>query len=77
MRSPRELYERDLKVEQWEFAVFPDGERYELELIYRAEGLPEDAAGHPADVDALTTADDGEILERACPERRPTVRPCR
>jgi vacuolar iron transporter family protein len=44
VRSQRELYERELAVERWELAEFPDDEREELELIYRAKGLDEAAA---------------------------------
>jgi VIT1/CCC1 family predicted Fe2+/Mn2+ transporter len=49
VRSQRELYERELEVERWELATFPDDERDELELIYRAKGLDADAARHLAD----------------------------
>jgi VIT1/CCC1 family predicted Fe2+/Mn2+ transporter len=46
VRSQRELFERELKVERWELEEFPDDERHELELIYRAKGMdrPEAAA---------------------------------
>ena len=44
VRSQRELYERELEVERWELAEFPDDEREELELIYRAKGLDDAAA---------------------------------
>jgi VIT1/CCC1 family predicted Fe2+/Mn2+ transporter len=49
VRSQRELYQRELDVERWELATFPDDERYELELIYRAKGLDENAARELAD----------------------------
>lgn len=39
VRSQRELYERELAVERWELEQFPDDERQELELIYRAKGM--------------------------------------
>lgn len=39
VRSQRELYERELRVERWELDQFPDDERRELELIYRAKGM--------------------------------------
>jgi vacuolar iron transporter family protein len=39
VRSQRELYERELNVERWELEEFPDDERHELELIYRAKGM--------------------------------------
>lgn len=49
VRSQRELYEREIAVERWELGAFPDDERHELELIYRAKGLDEDAARDVAD----------------------------
>jgi VIT1/CCC1 family predicted Fe2+/Mn2+ transporter len=49
VRSQRELYERELEVERWELAAFPDDERDELEVIYRAKGLDGDAARNLAD----------------------------
>jgi len=49
VRSQRELYERELEVERWELATFPDDEHHELELIYRAKGLDGDAARTMAD----------------------------
>lgn len=39
VRSQRELFERELKVERWELEEFPDDERHELELIYQAKGM--------------------------------------
>ena len=39
VRSQRELFERELSVERWELEEFPDDERHELELIYRAKGM--------------------------------------
>lgn len=44
VRSQRELYEREIAVERWELQEFPDDERRELELIYRAKGLDEEDA---------------------------------
>lgn len=44
VRSQRELYEREIEVERWELQEFPDDEQYELELIYRAKGLEDEAA---------------------------------
>jgi vacuolar iron transporter family protein len=44
VRSQRELYEHEISVEAWELANFPDDERHELELIYRAKGLGEEDA---------------------------------
>lgn len=48
VQSQRELYERELEVERWELATFPDDEREELELIYRAKGLSEEGAAELA-----------------------------
>jgi vacuolar iron transporter family protein len=48
VQSQRELYERELDMERWELAHFPDDEREELELIYRAKGLSEQAAAELA-----------------------------
>jgi vacuolar iron transporter family protein len=44
VRSQRELFEREIAVERWELAEFPDDERHELELIYEAKGLDAEAA---------------------------------
>lgn len=44
VRSQRELYEREIEVERWELAEFPDDERLELELIYEAKGLDSETA---------------------------------
>lgn len=41
VRSQRELYEREIAVEAEELEHFPEEEREELELIYRAKGLPQ------------------------------------
>lgn len=49
VRSQRELYEHELAVEAWELEQFPDDERRELELIYRAKGLADDQAARVAD----------------------------
>ena len=44
IRSQRELYENELRIEQEELRAFPEEEREELELIYRAKGIaPDDA----------------------------------
>lgn len=44
VRSQVELYERELRTEREELAAFPEQEREELELIYRAKGIdPEEA----------------------------------
>lgn len=40
VRSQRELYEREIAVEAEELRLFPEEERDELELIYRAKGVP-------------------------------------
>jgi VIT1/CCC1 family predicted Fe2+/Mn2+ transporter len=44
IRSQRELYENELRIEQEELRAFPEEERDELEMIYRAKGLSHDAA---------------------------------
>jgi VIT1/CCC1 family predicted Fe2+/Mn2+ transporter len=44
VRSQRELFEREIAVERWELQEFPEDERRELELIYRAKGLDEGTA---------------------------------
>jgi len=44
LRSQRELYENELRIEREELGAFPDEEREELELIYRAKGLNAEAA---------------------------------
>jgi VIT1/CCC1 family predicted Fe2+/Mn2+ transporter len=41
VQSSRELYERQVGVEESEIATIPDEEREELALIYMAKGLPE------------------------------------
>jgi len=42
--SQRELYENELRIEQEELRAFPEEERAELEMIYRAKGIPADEA---------------------------------
>jgi VIT1/CCC1 family predicted Fe2+/Mn2+ transporter len=43
-KSEREYYQREREREMWEVEHFPDGERIELEELYRAKGYhPEDA----------------------------------
>jgi VIT1/CCC1 family predicted Fe2+/Mn2+ transporter len=49
VRSQRELYENELRIEQEELAAFPEEEREELELIYRAKGVSPRAAHELAD----------------------------
>lgn len=44
VRSQEEPCERELHVERWELAQFPDDERRELELIYQAKGMDADQA---------------------------------
>jgi VIT1/CCC1 family predicted Fe2+/Mn2+ transporter len=39
VRSQRELYENELRIEREELSAFPDEEREELELIYQAKGV--------------------------------------
>jgi len=44
VRSQRELYENELRIEREELRAFPEEEREELELIYQAKGVePEEA----------------------------------
>ncbi len=44
VRSQRELYENELRIEREELLAFPEEERDELELIYRSKGVPAPAA---------------------------------
>jgi VIT1/CCC1 family predicted Fe2+/Mn2+ transporter len=44
IRSQRELYENELRIEQEELRAFPEEERDELEMIYRAKGITPEAA---------------------------------
>ena len=44
IRSQRELYENELRIEQEELRAFPEEERDELEMIYRAKGISPEAA---------------------------------
>ncbi|HEY2512480.1 MAG TPA: VIT1/CCC1 transporter family protein [Polyangiaceae bacterium] len=44
VQSSRELYEKQVGVEESEIATMPDEEREELALIYMAKGLPEEEA---------------------------------
>src|SRR5262249_18440757 len=43
IRSQRELYENELRIEQEELRAFPEEERDELEMIYRAKGISPEA----------------------------------
>ncbi|MBO0807582.1 MAG: VIT1/CCC1 transporter family protein, partial [Actinobacteria bacterium] len=49
MASQREMYEREISLEQAELEEKPDEERSELVLIYRAKGLERADAEHMAD----------------------------
>jgi VIT1/CCC1 family predicted Fe2+/Mn2+ transporter len=49
MRSQRELYERQISLEEAELALAPEEERAELALIYRAKGIPAEEAEALAD----------------------------
>lgn len=49
VRSQKELYEREIEIEREELALFPDEERNELALIYKAKGLDEATAERLAD----------------------------
>jgi VIT1/CCC1 family predicted Fe2+/Mn2+ transporter len=44
MRAQRDVYEHEMDVERSELEAFPDEERKELELIYRAKGLSQQEA---------------------------------
>jgi len=44
VRSQRELYEREIEIEREELAAFPEEEKAELALIYRAKGIEPEAA---------------------------------
>ncbi len=44
VQSARELYEYQVRIEREELLTFPEEEREELELIYRAKGLPAETA---------------------------------
>lgn len=44
VQSSRELYQHQIKTEQYEIATFPEEETEELVLIYQAKGLNEDRA---------------------------------
>jgi len=44
IRSQRELYENELRIEREELRAFPQEEREELEMIYRAKGIAPEAA---------------------------------
>jgi VIT1/CCC1 family predicted Fe2+/Mn2+ transporter len=44
IRSQRELYENELRIEQEELRAFPEEEREELEMIYRAKGIAPETA---------------------------------
>ena len=48
VRSQHELYEREIQAEREELEAFPDEERAELELIYRAKGLGAEEAAQLA-----------------------------
>jgi VIT1/CCC1 family predicted Fe2+/Mn2+ transporter len=49
MRSQRELFERQIKLEETELLLAPEEERAELALIYRAKGVPAAEAEQLAD----------------------------
>lgn len=49
VRSQREVYEREIEIERQELAEFPDDERRELELIYRAKGVDAETAANLAE----------------------------
>ncbi len=49
MRAQRELFERQIKLEEMELLIAPEEERAELALIYRAKGVPAAEAEQLAD----------------------------
>jgi len=49
MRAQRELFERQISLEEAELALAPEEERAELALIYRAKGIPAEEAEALAD----------------------------
>lgn len=49
MASQRDLFKREIALEREELLEKPEEERLELELIYRAKGLPRDQARQVAD----------------------------
>jgi VIT1/CCC1 family predicted Fe2+/Mn2+ transporter len=49
VQSSRELYEKQVAVEEAEIAAMPDEEKEEMALIYMAKGLPEDEAKQVAE----------------------------
>jgi VIT1/CCC1 family predicted Fe2+/Mn2+ transporter len=49
VQSSRELYERQVGVEESEIATLPEEEKEELALIYMAKGLPEEEAKQVAE----------------------------
>ena len=49
MASQRDLFKREIDLERQELLEKPEEERLELELIYRAKGLPRDQARAVAD----------------------------
>lgn len=49
VQSARELYEHQIRIEREELIAFPEEEREELELIYRAKGVPAETARQLAD----------------------------
>ncbi|MCX7622745.1 MAG: VIT1/CCC1 family protein [Thermomicrobium sp.] len=49
VQSARELYEHQIRIEREELLAFPEEEREELELIYRAKGVPPETARQLAD----------------------------
>jgi vacuolar iron transporter family protein len=60
VQSSRELYEKQVGVEESEIATMPEEEKEELALIYMAKGLPEEEAHQVA---ARLMADEKTALE--------------
>ena len=61
IRSQRELYENELRIEQEELRAFPEEEREELELIYRRRASP------PTWRERSSTTSCGETTSRSTP----------
>jgi VIT1/CCC1 family predicted Fe2+/Mn2+ transporter len=65
VQSSRELYEKQVGVEESEIATLPDEEKEELALIYMAKGLPEESAKQVAE---RIMADEKTALEAMAKE---------
>ena len=75
-KSEQEYYEREEQRERWEVEHFPEGERAELEEIYRLRGFTEEEAGqlvaiHSRQADRWVKAMMVDELRMLPDERRP------